>query len=257
MSLPNSTTNNDKILIDIQSLQKMEQELLTYLENTPPMTIEERTSVISKMNQLSTMRVNLYGTLSDVNTYFGSALNTSVGSLKEQQTAIKIVEDELNRSKMNLDSLNEDRNNKIRLVEINTYYSDKYAESSKLMKVVVFTLIPIIILTVVYNKGILPNSIYYILISSVAFIGVIFFWKIFSSMVMRDNMNYQEYNWGFNPNKAAIAPPDTSTPSTVAAATTLSAAAVDVDPCVGDECCLDGMTYDSKLNKCSFPFTFN
>jgi polysaccharide deacetylase 2 family uncharacterized protein YibQ len=76
-----------------------------------------------------------------VNNYFESALNTSIGSLKEQVVAIGIVENELNRAKKRLEILEEEKNNKIRLVEINNYYGDKYAEHSQLMKIVIFILI--------------------------------------------------------------------------------------------------------------------
>ena len=52
--------------------------------------------------------------------------------------------------------LNLKKNNKMRLVEINDYYGDKYAEHSQLMKIVIFTLIPVIILAIL-NKN--PNEL--------------------------------------------------------------------------------------------------
>ena len=33
------------------------------------------------------------------------------------------------------------------LVEINNYYGDKYAEHSEIMKIIIFTLVPVIIIT--------------------------------------------------------------------------------------------------------------
>ena len=62
-----------------------------------------------------------------------------------------IVEKELNAAKKRLQLLEEEKNNKIRLVEINTYFSDKYAEHSQLMKIVIFTLVPVIIISFLYN----------------------------------------------------------------------------------------------------------
>jgi hypothetical protein len=194
------------------------------------------------MNQLTNMRINLYQTLSGVNNFYDTALKSSAGTLKEQTAAIGIVESELNRSKKRLQLLESEKNNKIRLVEINDYYGDKYAEHSQLMKIIIFTLVPIIILAFLNNKGILPAIIYNILVIIISFIGAYYMWRRYASIIMRDNMNYQEYDFYFDPNKA---PKGSGTAS--------------ADPwltpnvsgtCVGQDCCSDGQIWDSDLNQC-------
>lgn len=239
---PNVAQNNEQILNDIQSLQQMEQQLFNNLETNTNLTSQEQQRIVEKMNQLSNMRINLYQTLSGVNNFFENALSSSIGTLKEQTIAIEIVENELNRAKKRLEALEMEKNNKIRLVEINDYYGEKYAEHTQLMKIIIFTLIPIIILALLNNKGFLPNTIYYILLIIVTVIGAYFFWYRFGSIIMRDNMNYQEYDWNFNPK---VAPSGTSISSK--------------DPwlgvgipgtCIGQYCCSDGQTYDSSLNQC-------
>ena len=200
--LPNISQNNEQILNDIQSLQKMEQDLFTSLETNANLTPQQQQKIIEKMNQLTNMRINLYQTLSNVNNFFGSTLQSSSGTLTQQSSAIGIVESELNKSKKRLQVLEAEKNNKIRLVEINNYYGEKYAEHSQLMKIIIFTLVPIIILTFLNNKGILPSMIYNILIVIISFIGAYFMWTRFASIIMRDNMNYQEYDFYFDPNSA-------------------------------------------------------
>lgn len=243
--LPNVQENNEQILNDIQSLQQMEQQLFSNLESNPNLSAQQQQQIIEKMNQLSNMRLSLYQTLSGVNNYFENALNTSIGSLKEQVVAISIVEKELNRSKKRLEILEEEKNNKIRLVEINTYFGDKYAEHSMLMKIIIFTLIPVIILAFLNNKGILPNAIYYGLLVVVSLIGGFFFWKRFASIIMRDNMNYQEYNWYFDPNSAS-----TSTSTSTTTTDDPWAGDSSTTSCVGDACCSTGLTYDASMNQC-------
>lgn len=241
-NLPNIKQNNEQILNDIQSLQKMEQQLFNNLETNPNISNEEQKKVLQKMNQLSNMRINLYRTLSGVNNYFQNALNTSVGSLKQQVSAIGIVESELNRAKKRLQSLEEEKNNKIRLVEINTYYGDKYAEHSELMKVIIFTLIPIIILGFLNTRGILPNTIYNILLIIISIIGAYFFWSHFVSIISRDNMNYREYDWNFDANKMPAEGTTTSNDPWLTG--------VDFTTCIGENCCSAGLVYDSSLDKC-------
>jgi hypothetical protein len=239
--LPNIKQNNEQILNDIQSLQQMEQQLFNSLETNPNMTTDQQQKIVEKMNQLSNMRINLYETLSGVNNYFENALNTSVGSLKQQVLAIGIVESELNKAKRRLEILEEEKNNKIRLVEINTYYGDKYAEHAQLMKIIIFTLIPIIILGFLNNKGILPNMIFNILLVIISIIGAYFFWMRFASIITRDNMNYQEYDWYFDPDSAPTGSTSTSDPWE---------SSLNYGTCVGDACCSQGLTYDSSMNQC-------
>lgn len=243
--LPNVQQNNEQILNDIQSLQQMEQQLFSNLESNPNLTPTQQQEIIEKMNQLSNMRISLYQTLSGVNNYFGNALNTTVGTLKEQEVAIDIVENELNNSKKRLQILEEEKNNKIRLVEINTYFGDKYAEHSDLMKIIIFTLIPVIILVFLYNKGFLPNIIYYILLIIISFFGALYFWRRFSSIIMRDNMNYQEYDWSFNPSTAPKASGSASDPWNN----------LGIGSCIGENCCTNDMVYDASMNKCVVPLS--
>ena len=233
--------NTEQILNDIQSLQTMEKQLFDSLETNPNLSTDQRQKIVEKMNQISNMRVNLYQTISGINTYFQSALSSSQGTLTGQTAAISIVENELNQSKKRLAILEAEKNNKVRLVQINDYYGDKYAEHGALMKIIIFMLVPIIILAILNNKGILPNNFYFILLAIIAAICCYFFWLRFLSIIRRDNMNYQSYDWPFN----AGAAPSSSTNE-------------EEDPwksnnigsCIAEACCSDGQTYDATLDKC-------
>ena len=95
MSTTNSNDSqqtNEQILNDIQTLQTMEQQLFSNLENNPNLTTQQQQQLVEKMNQLSNMRINLYQTLSGVNSYYQNALSSSQGTLKEQTTALKFKE---------------------------------------------------------------------------------------------------------------------------------------------------------------------
>jgi len=231
--LPNISQNNEQILNDIQSLQKMEQDLFSSLETNTNLTTQQKQKIIEKMNQITNMRINLYKTLSGVNNFYGAALKSSAGTLKEQTAAIGIVESELNRSKKRLQLLEAEKNNKIRLVEINDYYSDKYAEHSQFMKIIIFTLVPVIILAFLNNKGILPTTIYNILIVIISFIGAYYMWRRYYSLITRDNMNYQEYDFYFDPTTAPKGNSNGDDPW-------LSMKMPGT--CVGEYCCSDGQT---------------
>ena len=242
--IPNIQESNDQILNDIQSLQKMEQQLFSTLEATPNLSSDEQKNIIEKMNQLSNMRINLYQTTNGFNQFFENTLNTQTNSLKEQVLAIDIVENELNRSKNRLQLLEQERNNKIRLVEINNYFGDKYAEHAAIMKIIILILIPVIILTLLNKKSILPDKIFYVLVVIVALIGSYFFWKRFFSIIMRDNMNYQTYNWSFDRNNIEEGKYEEEDEEDDWGSNKLKMT------CIGENCCSDGLIYDEEEDKC-------
>jgi len=239
--VPDISQNNEEILNNIQMLQTYEQDLMRELENNPNLSSQQKQKIIEKIQKLTNIRSGLYATLSGLNSFYQSALSSSTGTLEQQTAAIDIVENEINRAKRRLQYLEMEKNNKIRLVEINQYYGDKYEEHTNLMKIVIFTLVPVIILTIVYNSGLLPSRIYYILFIIIGIIGAIYFWKTYTSIITRDNMNYNEYNWAFD---AKSAPKGTGS---------------DKDPwaglgtlgtCIGEACCQPDQTYDNTLNQC-------
>ncbi len=233
--------NSEQILNDIQSLQTMEKQLFDSLETNPNLSTDQRQKIVEKMNQISNMRLNLYQTIGGISTYFQNALTSSQGTLTSQVAAISIVENELNRSKKRLAILEAERNNKVRLVQINDYYGDKYAEHGALMKIIIFILVPILILAILNNKGILPNTIYFILLAIIAAIGGYFFWMRFLSIIRRDNMNYQAYDWPFNPGAA---------PSSSTNEEDDPWKSDNIGSCIAEACCSDGQTYDESLDQC-------
>lgn len=241
MPEPNIDENNSKLLNDIQSLQTMEQQMFNTLETNTTLTSEQQTELISKINQVSSMRVNLYQTLSGLNGYYQNALITSQGTLDDQLSAIQIVENELKQAEQQLNILEEEQNNQIRVVEINTYFGDKYQEHANLMKIVIFTLVPIIILAIINKTGILPNSVYYVLVCIIVAIGAYFFWIRYGSIISRDNMDYQQYDWYFNPDSAPTGSSNSSDPW-VNNGTSGS--------CIGEYCCSTGQTFDASINQC-------
>ena len=237
---PNIQGTNQEILNDIQSLQGIEQNLFNSLEN-PNLTSEEQDSTINKINRISEMRINLYKTLAGVNSFFQQASSNSRGTLTEQTAAIGVIEDELNQAKKRLRELEQDKNNKIRIVEINNYYSQQYAEYSNLMKLVILILIPVILLTVLKQIGLLPYNWYYIFVTIIALVGSVRFLTLVWSIMNRDNMNYQEYDWYFDKASAPKSKGVTNADPWVGAG---------IGDCMGQYCCSDGQTYDTTLNQC-------
>ena len=241
-STTNQTSGNQSVLNDITYLQNLERDLYNILETNTSLTSEQRTKILTNINDISNMRVNLYATLGNMNDAAQAALDTSLYSFSQQVNAISIMENELTKSRERVELMEDEKNNKLRLVEINNYYAEKYYEHSKLLKIVIYTLAPIIVVNYIYAYGLLPYSIFIAIIVLITAIGSYYFWNIFSSMVMRDNMNYNKYDWKIDPPAEPEASNNTSNDPWLTGSIP--------GTCLGSDCCDTGMTYNYTLDKC-------
>jgi len=245
----NIQERNSQSLTDIQSLQTIEQELFSQLEQgiaANSLTSAQQSSIVTKINEISQMRLNLYQNLNGSLTFSKLNVASTNNTLVEQGAAIQIVENELNAAKKRLQTVESERDDKLRLVEINTYYGDKYADQTSIMQLVVIICIPIIILTVFVNKGIISRSIYSILMVVTIFVSLYYLWPRMVRYFSHDNMMYDEYTWNFNPDSPNLPVIDTTStpkknPWVIPSAAT----------CVGQACCSTGYIYKSSINQCA------
>jgi hypothetical protein len=240
------TDSLQKIKTDIDDLQKIEMDLLTTLGSNPNITIAEKTTLYGKVNSVTDMRIRLYQTLNDASGMYKDILTGSTEKLELQADAIGIMERELENTKKRIDALNSDKNNKLRLVEVNEYYGSKYTEQADLMKIIIFTLIPVIIVIFLKKRvlaAFIPDFVYYILIIGIFITGGVFFALKFGDYMTRDNMNYQEFDWGFNKSKAPQ-------PSSMAPVDPWLVPKSNFGLCVDKDCCAEGTEYDDELHQC-------
>ncbi len=104
------------------------------------------------------------------------------------------------------------------------------------------TCIPIIFLSVLANRGILPPKIYMFITGIILIIGCVLIGLQLIDMSNRDNMNWDEYNWYFDRDNA---PSNTNNETT----TSNPWGTISVT-CIGSACCYDGSTYDDQKNMC-------
>lgn len=233
---------NKQSINNISQLQIQEKELYDKL-NDGNLNAEQKQQIINKINEISQIRMNMYSSLKDMYSFYYQNVSESRTTLDQSIAALDILENELNQSKMKLNLIEEQKNNKLRLVEINTYYGKRYNAHSTIMKTIVLICIPVIMLAILGNKGILPLNIYISLIIVVLVIGSVIIGLQVIDISNRDENNWDEYNWYFDKSKA---PKDKS-----------SIESKNKDPwesitftCIGSSCCHDGSYYDNKRNVC-------
>ena len=239
---------NEQTLTNIQKLQSLEQNLFNSLAagiSNGTLKSTDKDSIINQINQLSQTRSNLYTFLNNNSLNTMQHLAASNNLLSQQAQTVIIVENELNDAKNQLLGMQKDKYSKLRMVQINTYYGDRYADHSSMMKSIVIICAVIILITILFNKGFLPSQLYYFMLIIIIVVSVIVLWYKYVMLVSHDRMNYDEYDWGFNPDTAPKY--DTTSPSGTNPWGSLTAPSL---TCVGSSCCNDGMTYDVEANVC-------
>jgi hypothetical protein len=209
----NVSTNNQKMLNNITSLQNIEQDLFNEIEKNiadGTLTDDLKQKLTDQIGKVTEMRVNLYSNLNNNSQNTVDNLSSSNKLSGYQGQTIIIVENELNQTKKRLEDLNNFKSNNLRMVEINKYYGEKYQDQSYLMMLIIIICIVLIIIKFLHNKNILPDILYTILLIIALTCGfIVIFWKMVY-LYSHNNFDYNKYNWAFNTETAPKV--DTSNP---------------------------------------------
>ena len=254
--MSNLTDSQEQILVDIQNLQNIQTELISYLENNlenGSLTTEKKNELVEKMEKLSNMRIDLYQNLDSTMSFQTKTIDIVQSTLGQQIIASKIIEKQLQEKMAMAKGIQDNNNNKVKLIEINTYYTKKYQAYINIMKIIFYIIIIIGIVSLLSKKGIIPEGVFKFLIIGLLTLSIIYIIPKIWDIYKRDTMNFDEYNWRFTPpNKSSSSTTNGSLTSNDYLDMNLDLS-LGIVPCVGSDCCSNAngdLTWDSTLNKC-------
>lgn len=232
---------------DIQTLQKTEKELLDNLETDPHLSADQQQQLIEKINAISDMRLNLYKTLQKATGLYQTTLDQSQDTVIQQTAAVDMEETSLNEIKRKLKMVRDRNLQELRIVEINQYFSAKYKDHSQAALALIYLFSGLIVIHFLYKSGIMPNVVYWILVTLLTGYIAFKFWDTLFLMYGRNNMNYDQLDFA-PPVPSSIA--STTTSETAAAASSSDPWYVAPTTCIGSACCTSNMVFDNSLNMC-------
>lgn len=242
-----TATRGSETVKHIQQLQETEKQAFRELENKTgavTLTPEEKSALITKINDLSATRENLYDSLRENHDFYSKNLTSAQHTLVQQTDALEVVERELNRTKRRVELLNEERLNRLRLVEINRYYGAKYKHHTSILKNITLMFAILLVIVMMNNTGKLPPIVFKSLIIIVLAIGLYVIIKELFDAYTRDNMVYAQYNW-------SKVSPDLEHPGNLAGSNIFDTGDLDLGMCENQECCGKGFTWvPPPFNKC-------
>lgn len=224
----------------IDKLLQAEQELIQQIgDTTDP---KEQARLSKNLILIQDTRTNLINALSNINTYYSQNLTGSSNTLEQQTNAVAIMDREMIQAQKRLAYINEQKQNKLRVVEINQYYSASYAEWTRLVKIIIITILAFgLIFTIKNFFPFIPSLIYSLVILITGVLSLYYIFVTILSIISRDNMVYDEYTWRFNTNSAPKFDPNASYTNPFASS---------FMTCIGQYCCQTGTVWKSDIGKC-------
>jgi len=232
----------------IRKLQRREKNILANMDaknNRMDRDVKESNQANSiMMMDIAKAKAQMFKELKSNQDFYRNNVKTSHNILTQETDALEIVERELNRARKRIGLIHEQRGNKLRLVEINRYYGDKYQHHTYILKLITLVFALILVLTLLYNYGILPPIVYSALFLIIGSVGVYQIIAQLYDAYARDNMYYQQYNW----NKLKTPPPKddgTGAKSPYPSDNKMDAV------CIGQQCCREEHTWvPQPFNQC-------
>ena len=241
------TQRQQEIFNSIQNIQTIERDLYNLLNDLSVVEPDSKmqTRIINQIESLSKIRINMLKDLTSMYNKLHVNITDSKINLNDQQKVTDIIDNELKNAKEKLNVLRNEKNNKLRMTNINVYHGKKYNAHANVMKILLISCILILILAFINKRELLPQNIVAILIGIIIFYGGLRITLLVIDISRRDNMNYDKYNWDFNPS-------DVNIPKYIQEPETTSGNNINIfdNDCIGEKCCSDGMVYDSDTKTC-------
>jgi len=141
---------------------------------------------------------------------------------------------------------------KMRNIELNTYYDKAYKEYINILKIIIFACVILVPIVIANKNYLLPNSITNILVVSIIFLTIVYIIRKFIDIYMRDNKDFDKIRIPYDREAAILERDGTITRKN----NLLSAFSL---TCIGADCCPESsgvLIYDPVKNRCVANETF-
>lgn len=241
-------------LANIDRLQKLEKDLYAVLEAETAVSgnVGNYEEIIEKINDLAATRMSLFQTLGSMHETVQNSVSSARKDLVDRKTMAGVVESELQEARSHLNDLTQIKDEQLRMVEINNYFGQRYKAQSSLMRLVIYICIPLLGLGIVSKLHLLPDPVINYSTGTVLAIGIYLLVRRIWDLSVRNNMNFNEYEFGAGSDPAKLNPTVWEyNKKHLFANLNLSKiiGAVGID-CYGDACCTLNTHYDDELKQC-------
>ena len=149
---------------------------------------------INDLNNLYKGKFDVYASMDSNLRYMQDQYVNSKQSNKLTESNLEVVENELKQIKSKNDSIAQDKTNKVRQLQINSFYQQKYNAQIGVLKTISIISIIVIIVSLMKRKGFVPDTIYGIILGVILLIGIFAVSYQLFDIFIRDKSKFEEYD---------------------------------------------------------------
>jgi hypothetical protein len=147
---------------------------------------------------------NLYKVASEI-----TGLNKSADTVAAEYDYTRkllsgFASEQLAEATANAEELISANDGKKRMIELNTYYGKRFNAQAGVVKLFIYTCVPVLILAILANAGLIPTTIAGFIIVIIIVTGLIYIYGAVSDINRRSKMNFDEYEWEFDPSRVGV-----------------------------------------------------
>ena len=212
---------------------------------------EENKKLVSDVNTIQSLQRNLQDEKINDHTAISQNIEDSYKEAVNQTVLTNIIKNEMERSDHSKDKLLNAKNNKLRMIELNTYEREKNDAYIKVLMYIIYLCIGILGLSILARFKLLNSSMYSMGVTVSIAVAIIMIANKVIDINRRDPLIFSKYNFDFDAAaaRAANLNPDNADSSKSGLS------------CVNEDCCdVNGPTphFDKNSLKCvSKPLTSN
>lgn len=147
---------------------------------------------------------NLYKVAAEITELNATAAAVAADYENSRQILGDIAGEQLAEARANAAELISANDGKKRMIELNTYYGKRFNAQAGVVKLFIYTCVPVLILAILANAGLIPTTIAGFIIVIIIVTGLIYIYGAVSDINRRSKMNFDEYEWEFDPSRVGV-----------------------------------------------------
>ena len=181
-------TNKDNAF---NSLGEIEDYTTNYL-NKSDLSVDKKNSALDRLDNVNKAKQDMLQELDNNVSLFVDRFNNTNTNKINQQANLNIVNEELKRTKEKSELYHGEINNKMRNVQINTFYQKKYNSEISLLKFIIMVCIVLISISFTKRIGYFSDAAYSLLVGIIIFFGLVRTLYLIYDIIIRDKTNFDE-----------------------------------------------------------------
>lgn len=163
-----------------------------------------RGNALAAINANVATQTALY-TIAAEATVLGSQAETTAADYENSRKLLSdFAGEQLAEARANAEELISANDGKKRMIELNTYYGKRFNAQTGVVKLFIYTCVPVLILAILANASLIPTSIAGFIIVIIIVTGLIYIYAAVSDINRRSKMNFDEYEWEFDPSRVGV-----------------------------------------------------